>query len=516
MKPLRAVLVGLRTDLRRRQPPLAAAALKAYALSVPGLRGEARVVIVEGWAGEKPKRLCSRILREAPGLVGFSCYVWNIETVAAVCRALRARAPGTRIVLGGPEVSARAQDALQDIPADAVVRGEGEETFAEVLKAAAAGRGWEGIAGLVWRSNGSSASGPERAPIKDLGRLPSPYLTGLLRPGPGSEVPIEVSRGCRFHCRFCTWGGLGERALPAARVERELRSLQGKEVFVQLVGADVLCGLRGARLLKLLLGPARGRHGPVVSLETHLGHWRGAVPAAFDSDRLHLFAGVQTTSPEALRLSGRFFDRAANERTLRALRRRAPRASVHLELILGLPGDTSEGFRATLDWALSQEPATVLVYRLLLLPGSDFRACAPELGVLWDPRPPYPVISVPGFSADEITGAHCLAWAVSVLRCDPALRRGLDALGRARARTRPLPRLSAYEDLLKQAERGLSGHYHRTGARALTSFDAILWADRAAPASARQGAPAWLTLSAPLRHRLLDALAGLLRREARP
>ena len=122
---MRAALVGLRPDRRRKQPALAPAVLKAYADSVFGLKGRVDLRLVDGWAGEAPSALCRRILAGSPGLVSFSCYVWNIEAVRELCGRIKRLRPDTLVVLGGPEASARARELLESVPADAVVRGEG-------------------------------------------------------------------------------------------------------------------------------------------------------------------------------------------------------------------------------------------------------------------------------------------------------------------------------------------------------------------------------------------------------
>ena len=73
------------------------------------------------------------ILRSRPGLIGFSCYLWNIEKIIQVCRKIKKSDPAIKLVLGGPEAAPRAEEILaREKAVDMVVRGEGEETFSEV------------------------------------------------------------------------------------------------------------------------------------------------------------------------------------------------------------------------------------------------------------------------------------------------------------------------------------------------------------------------------------------------
>lgn len=67
--------------------------------------------------------------------MGISCYLWNIEYVGQLLRELPKILPDTKIWLGGPEVSYDAKAVLEQYPkVEGVMCGEGEETFAELLR----------------------------------------------------------------------------------------------------------------------------------------------------------------------------------------------------------------------------------------------------------------------------------------------------------------------------------------------------------------------------------------------
>ena len=61
--------------------------------------------------------LLDGILRERPDLVGFSCYLWNIEMVHRLAVLLKKVRPDLRIILGGPEVSYDSKEILGTHPA---------------------------------------------------------------------------------------------------------------------------------------------------------------------------------------------------------------------------------------------------------------------------------------------------------------------------------------------------------------------------------------------------------------
>ena len=185
--------------------PLAAAYLKLYAQRC-GL---------EGWQIEiLPARLCNRlgdqalvaeILERRPQLVGFTCYLWNIQRTLWIAGQLKARAPCThgpeiRILLGGPEITADNRWVLEEPAIDLAIIGEGEQTFVELLSALHAGRStttmstWCPIPGL-WRRGGSLP--PPRAALTDLDLISTPYIDGLLDAAEEQTMLLETSRGCR-------------------------------------------------------------------------------------------------------------------------------------------------------------------------------------------------------------------------------------------------------------------------------------------------------------------------------
>lgn len=75
------------------------------------------------------------LYKEKPDLIGFSCYIWNIEEIKEMARELHKILPDTAIWFGGPEVSYDAGKVLEQNPyLSGVFVGEGEESFYEVLR----------------------------------------------------------------------------------------------------------------------------------------------------------------------------------------------------------------------------------------------------------------------------------------------------------------------------------------------------------------------------------------------
>ncbi len=68
-------------------------------------------------------------------MVGFTCYLWNIERTLWIAQRIKDRRPEVRILIGGPEVTLDNAWVLTDPAVDYAIIGEGEQTFAELLSA---------------------------------------------------------------------------------------------------------------------------------------------------------------------------------------------------------------------------------------------------------------------------------------------------------------------------------------------------------------------------------------------
>ncbi|MBF0244645.1 MAG: cobalamin-dependent protein [Planctomycetes bacterium] len=152
---------------------------------------------------------------QAPDLIGISSTTLSIMNAAEAARALKAVAPGSPLVLGGPHVSAVPEETMARFPEfDIGVLGEGEETFVELLAVLARSATPETVRGLIFRQDGRLVRTGQRPPIRTLDALPPPAWE-LLEGFPQSYLPapfktrlrpaasIVTTRGCPNRCIFC-------------------------------------------------------------------------------------------------------------------------------------------------------------------------------------------------------------------------------------------------------------------------------------------------------------------------
>jgi anaerobic magnesium-protoporphyrin IX monomethyl ester cyclase len=143
-----------------------------------------------------------------PEVVGLSIMTFQRRTAGRIVDLIRKLKPGVKIAVGGYDPSL-APEAYEDMNVDFLIRGEGEVTFRELLRALERGGGFDQIGGLSYPSGNTWVHNPARPPLrledKEI-RPPnraSRVLKGYTLLGRQVDV-IETSRGCTYDCSFCS------------------------------------------------------------------------------------------------------------------------------------------------------------------------------------------------------------------------------------------------------------------------------------------------------------------------
>jgi len=187
------------------------------------------------------------VLEREPDLVAFSAQCATTPAVIRIAELLKKSRPGLRIVAGGHDVSFVAERILQRFPwFDAIVRGEGEATFPELVAAYDGSGDADRINGITWRSAGRIVRNPDRDLIRNLDDIPVPDY-GLVPPLdvyrsacgiPRSIAILEVGRGCPHGCVYCSEAVMWRRktrTFSISRIVGEMRLLRddfGAECFL--------------------------------------------------------------------------------------------------------------------------------------------------------------------------------------------------------------------------------------------------------------------------------------------
>ena len=369
--------------------------LKAYCdVHVPACQ----VFVQEHTINDHVNAIAAELFEARPDVVGFSCYIWNIEHVSKAAALLKKCLPACVIVLGGPEVSFETDESAYPF-ADYIVQGPGEAAFANLLKDMLGGSRPEGK--LLPARDGA-----------DLNQLPTPHTAEYFRSFQEGQmgsianqlVYYESARGCPFSCTYCLSStDCGVKELPLDRVFSEIRALlhQGAGC-IKFV--DRTFNANKNRALKIL--------GYILSLDTECTFHFEVAADLFDPELLQLISampaqrvqfeiGIQSFNPATLAQINRSMDR---ERVLQNIQTLMSfgNCHVHVDLIAGLPFDTLESFANSINTCIGLGPHMLQLGFLKLLKGTKIRADRREYGYIYNEFPPYEVVQSSSMGFEEI------------------------------------------------------------------------------------------------------------------
>ncbi|MCD6310538.1 MAG: B12-binding domain-containing radical SAM protein [Candidatus Eremiobacteraeota bacterium] len=167
-----------------------------------------------------------------PTVIGITVYDPTYYLARMIARDIKKALPRVTIVVGGPTATFSDKLILEDSPwVDYCVRGEGEETFIELYRAIETGSSPAGIRGISYRADGEIIRNPDRPLITsgikgaELDILPSPFIEGILR-GDETYVGIQSSRGCAYRCIFCNGPSMFRNRVRYHSNQRVIRELE--------------------------------------------------------------------------------------------------------------------------------------------------------------------------------------------------------------------------------------------------------------------------------------------------
>jgi radical SAM superfamily enzyme YgiQ (UPF0313 family) len=334
-------------------------------------------------ASDKVRETVTRLVQEFdPRVVGLSVMTFQRRTAERIIDLLREVKPGLKIVVGGYDPSLAA-DAYEQMRVDYIVRGEGEFTFRELLRALERGSGFEDICGLSYRGGTGFRYNAAR-PVHRLEdgeiRLPNRaarVLQGYTMLGRQVDV-IETSRGCTYDCSFCSIVEMRGRNFHAYSFERILEDIRdarergARAIF--LVDDNIMLNVgRFEELCRRIIQAGLNKLDYFVQAMTSsiANHGETLAPLMHRAGFRYVFLGIENVLDDDLEfLRAAAKNRARNNglsggnATLQAVEcLHRNKMYVVGGLIIGNPNDTRESIEANLafarryvDWPYIQHP----------------------------------------------------------------------------------------------------------------------------------------------------------------
>jgi anaerobic magnesium-protoporphyrin IX monomethyl ester cyclase len=313
-----------------------------------------------------------RLVRDTePDVVALSVMTFQRATAMALARIIRKLRPEARIVVGGydPSLASEAYTSCPEV--DFIVRGEGEHTLSDLLRALEGGGCFEHVAGLSYRSRDGFRHNPDRAVLSLASaplRLPNRdarLLTGYTLLGRRVDV-VETSRGCTFDCSFCSIIEMRGRNFHPYPIERVLADIadaraHGAEAIFLVDDNITLDVVRFERLCKAIVDAGFQDTDYVVQAMTAPLAQHGArlAPAMRAAGFRYIFLGIENILDDDLQFlrasaknAHREHGRTVGNASLEAIRHlHANGMFVVGGLIVGNPDDTRESIETNLEFA---------------------------------------------------------------------------------------------------------------------------------------------------------------------
>lgn len=393
---LKILLVGLNSKYVHTN--LAIRYLKSYC-------GGYNIILKEYTINDQISDIIDGIYGENPDIVGFSCYIWNIDMVRKICGSVKKILPGCSILLGGPEVSYDPVLIMEGHEyIDYIIKGEAEDSFLQFLRYLEDGLlDIENVRGLVYRKDGKILENRENDLIKDLDTIPFPYTysDGNID---NRILYYESSRGCPYNCSYCLSSTIkGVRFFSLDRIKQDLMWFINNNIeLVKFVDRTFNCSRYYLDILKFLADNQKYTRFHFEISGSLLNDEVLSFLASVPEGLFQFEIGVQTTNKEALKNIRRKPDFSDLSLNILKLREKG-NIHMHLDLIAGLPGEDYSSFSKSFNDVYSLRPHMLQLGFLKLLKGSGLRQEAGALGIAYNDYPPYEVLKTRELSYKELS-----------------------------------------------------------------------------------------------------------------
>lgn len=374
--------------------------------------------VMESTINSDINNFAEQIIKEKPDVVSFSSYIWNIEKTLEVCEILKNKTKCT-IILGGPEVSYRAKNVLENYSfIDFVLSGEGERSFPLFVDTIHNKGDLNTVSGLSYRERDNIISIPEE---ECEGTPPTPYNEEFFDNLKGRISYIETSRGCPYRCAFCLSGRCSPlRFFDIEQVKNDILklSVSGTKTIKFVDRTFNAKAERANEILEFILS----NYGTKIPEGTYF-HFEIAGDILKESTMEILSKAPQGAFQLEIGMQ------SFNEETLKAINRKTNTKKlienikklisfgnmhIHIDLIAGLTGEDIKSFERSFDIGYYLKANMLQMGFLKLLYGAEMRANKEKYPCEFTENPPYEVTETPWLSNEEIK---------KLKKCEDALER---------------------------------------------------------------------------------------------
>jgi len=336
-----------------------------------------------------PQEMAEIVLEGSPKYVCVTTLTPRYPTVVRMAEELKRLAPEITIIVGGPHVTGAPQYALYDSISYGII-GEGEEALLNLLNSLEAGSDVSGISNLIyWHKDNIAVNGP-RPFIKKLDELPWPAWD-LMRMDEytdpayfeGSHLAIFSSRGCPYDCSFCasrvTWKGK-LRLRSTDSVIDEMRYIVNALGINNLMFWDDTFAADKKRAIDICRRIVEDKLDIKYTVQIRADSVTQDLATALkDSGCSFAAIGVESGNEIMLSSIGKRETKAQFENAVKVMKDVG--LPIIASYIIGLPGDTHETIKETIDFAFELDADQSKFMILAPFPGTRVYDLAVKQGL---------------------------------------------------------------------------------------------------------------------------------------
>jgi len=409
--------LGLSNEGRGQKVPcLALYNLKLYSESDPLIKKHISFSIHDLYVSNSVESITKHILKERPDILALSCYIWSTDKLLKASKIIKKYLPKTKIILGGPDVGARAANILKkESYITAIIDGEGEESFRQLLKNLLTSKqNWNQTPGLIYQSNGEIIANPRPVPV-ELDKIPFAFHDSNFQKLYGNWFFTESSRGCRYKCIYCNYHAQGykwrTRSTKLILDAIDYAASKNEKVITFI---DAGFNQNKKRFREILNHIKKYPNMKIDGLEINVEDLEDEdIRLISEIGEPHLAIGLQTTNPKSLDAICRKYNPTTFKNRIEKIRSYG--LTFNLDLIAGLPEDNYEGLKKSIDVACSLNPDYFRVFPLSILPGTVLEQKANVWKIQYQKKPPYRIEESKTFPKKDLKKALRLAQANDIL-----------------------------------------------------------------------------------------------------
>lgn len=350
-------------------------------------------------------KIISHINSTKIDLIGFSCYLWNIEKILDISFFIKQNFPNIKILLGGPEVGFDEEYYLTTYhQIDYIITSDGENSHHELLQYLDGLIDIKEVSNLRYLDNGNYVE--NKIILPDLSKIKLATLD--VNDLKNRVVYLESGRGCPYKCSYCTASLDNKvRFFPLDDVINTVKILMEKEVkTVKFLDRTFNANMK--YMIDILDFIDKNNKCTTFQFEIVVEKFnKQAIDkvASLKSKFLRFEIGIQSTNDIVNESVCRRQNMELLEKNLKLLQD-TNMVDLHVDLIAGLPYETKELFIKSFNRVFSYKAKELQLGFLKFLRGTKMMDYIKEHEYIYDPKPPYEIIQNKYMSIDDLNEIH--------------------------------------------------------------------------------------------------------------